>query len=851
MGGLEIASLYAKIGADTSGLEKGLGSAKSELSNLDTAMSQLQTGVTVAFAAMGAAAVAMGSIVVKTGFDFLAMKEQAEIAFTTMLGSGEKAQGMLDELQAFAAKTPFEFPDLIRASQRLMAMGFEATEVIPTLTAVGDAVAALGGNAATIDRVTTALGQMNAKGKTSAEEMMQLTEAGIPAWQMLADKIGVTVPEAMAQVSKGAVSAQTTISAVVDGIETKFGGMMEKQSSTWAGMLSTLSDNFTQLSGTLVGPFFEMAKAGLAKLIEGFDILTFWMNEGYSFASALYIAIGKIVPPEFVSSLEKVRDVISNISRFVKALFGEVRSFEDDSPLTSWLVAVGKVIGETIKQVTQIIGKFVKWQDVATALGILLTGAVMSAIGAVVLALWPLISTIAAVTVAVAAARAAWESDFMGIRTYIIRQVDKITEWFKTSSGLWQGTWQDSFLYIADIVSEFVESIPWKLFVMWSHIDYEVRHTTDVVRGIITEWVDFLVDKFEHWKSVAVETVVKTKDKIIENWNLWIAPTIKDLSDWVSITKSHFLNWIDGLVERFGRWKDEMIELFQPVFDWWEDHVQPWIDFGSDIIQGLWDGMKDTWKRFTSWTGTTFQGWVDWFDRLFEFGSPSKVMQQRGEWLMEGLSDGINSAAQLPINEMDALATAVQGKVDGMVTAVTNSAKTMRDTINSMPALPEGYWSTPTTASPATPAATAPTVTTPNAVYTGGAGAGSAVGMGEKKLGWGLNMLATLVDTTDTVQDIIDFANQAKSFLTGNGSTPLQGSSAENLALRSLTSGGIDSLSVNNLIGQIQTLVSALTRKDGARAEQAFNISVLAPDASLTTQQQLEELVSYLNALYG
>ena len=105
------------------------------------------------------------------------------------------------------------------------------------LTAVGDAVAGLGGNPEVMDRVITALGQIKAKGKTTAEEMMQLTEAGIPAWQLLADAIGMSIPEAMAQVTAGAIDADTVIGAVTTGMNAKFGGMMEKQSHTFGGLL--------------------------------------------------------------------------------------------------------------------------------------------------------------------------------------------------------------------------------------------------------------------------------------------------------------------------------------------------------------------------------------------------------------------------------------------------------------------------------------------------------------------------------------------------------------------------------------------------------------------------------------
>lgn len=209
----------------------------------------------------------LGASVVSTGIDFNNLKQQADIAFTTMLGSGEKAKVFLDDLQQFAAATPFEFPELLQASQRLLAMGFAAEDVKPTLTAIGDAVAALGGSGELVGRVTTALGQMQAKGKASAEEMNQLTEAGIPGWKFLAEAIGTDVAGAMDRVSKGAVDAETVIGAVVAGMNNDFGGMMEKQSKTFGGLLSTLKDTFTQVSGTVMQPLFALVTDGLASIV--------------------------------------------------------------------------------------------------------------------------------------------------------------------------------------------------------------------------------------------------------------------------------------------------------------------------------------------------------------------------------------------------------------------------------------------------------------------------------------------------------------------------------------------------------------------------------------------------------
>lgn len=46
-----------------------------------------------------------------------------------------------------------------------------------------------------MDRITLAYGQMLAKGKVTGEELMQMTEAGVPLQTALAESIGVTGEE--------------------------------------------------------------------------------------------------------------------------------------------------------------------------------------------------------------------------------------------------------------------------------------------------------------------------------------------------------------------------------------------------------------------------------------------------------------------------------------------------------------------------------------------------------------------------------------------------------------------------------------------------------------------------------
>ena len=232
LGGSIVTSLSDKLVSGGKALQ-GFGRSLADVGG------KLTTGLTLPLAT---ATAGVGAFALSTA----SAAETTEISFTTMLGSAEAARDMMDELSDFAAHTPFELSGLQTATRQLLAYGFTAEDVIPMLTAVGDATAALGTGQAGIESVTRALGQMQTRGKVSAEEMLQLTEAGIPAWEYLAEAIGTDTAGAMQAVTDGAVSASQGIQAITQGMERDFGGMMESQSKTVAGLMSNLADAIQQ-----------------------------------------------------------------------------------------------------------------------------------------------------------------------------------------------------------------------------------------------------------------------------------------------------------------------------------------------------------------------------------------------------------------------------------------------------------------------------------------------------------------------------------------------------------------------------------------------------------------------------
>jgi tape measure domain-containing protein len=203
--------------------------------------------------------------------DFNASLEQTSIAFTTMLGSAVASKEMLDELQEFAMRTPFSFPELVDATRRLLAMGYAAEEVIPILTDVGNAAAALGLGDEGIDRITLALGQMRAATKVNAQDMRQLTETGIPAWQILADAIGKTVGETQKLAAEGQIASETFIEAFREFSQARYGDMMAEQARTAAGAWQNLLDISTRRTAEQARPIFDALSHWAQDLVAGIE----------------------------------------------------------------------------------------------------------------------------------------------------------------------------------------------------------------------------------------------------------------------------------------------------------------------------------------------------------------------------------------------------------------------------------------------------------------------------------------------------------------------------------------------------------------------------------------------------
>lgn len=189
--------------------------------------------------------------------------QQARIGLETLLGSAQEADDLIEGLKVFARETPFQFKDLVTNTQTLIAMGTEAKDVIPTLTAVGDALSGLG-RMSSMPRILFDLGQIRATGRLTGRELMNMSMQGIPVLKYLADATGRSMAELREQMARGTraangmmIDSATAISAILTGMENQFGGLMKRQMSTAAGAISNWKDSEQQLLGAIGEPFFN------------------------------------------------------------------------------------------------------------------------------------------------------------------------------------------------------------------------------------------------------------------------------------------------------------------------------------------------------------------------------------------------------------------------------------------------------------------------------------------------------------------------------------------------------------------------------------------------------------------
>lgn len=282
--------------------------------------------------------------------------ETYQIGFETMLKSKEKATKFMDSAKKFASVTPFDTSAVVSNAQRMLAYGFSDKDIIPDLTKIGNASAALGAGEEGISRVSRALGQMKTNGRLNAEDMNQLTDVGINAWKYLADAEGKSIAQIREMSQKGEISGDKAVKTILNGLK-EFDGMMDKTSnSTVSGLMSNIKDTFDINIVSKWGKGLQKgATKGLGEFADYLDKSDAKLKE----AGTSLEKLGEYASTSVFKGLEKAGDKIDDLismPKFQNASIGGKISIAWDelivNPFSKWWDSKGRPA--IVKKITGI-----------------------------------------------------------------------------------------------------------------------------------------------------------------------------------------------------------------------------------------------------------------------------------------------------------------------------------------------------------------------------------------------------------------------------------------------------------------------------------------------------------------
>jgi tape measure domain-containing protein len=190
-------------------------------------------------------------------------RSQTIRGYTTLLGSRPQADLEFYRAQEFAGRTDFTSAQIEKSQSALMAQGFRGDNLYASLFSAADLAAIMPGDKnETLNKVSTALGQIKAKGKLQGEELTgQLAEAGLntdQVYRQLLKPLGVkTVGDVQKKLSAGEVSADVAIPAIQRAILAQLN-------------ISKAGEYATGASGSLTG-LISNRDEGFQNLLKGFD----------------------------------------------------------------------------------------------------------------------------------------------------------------------------------------------------------------------------------------------------------------------------------------------------------------------------------------------------------------------------------------------------------------------------------------------------------------------------------------------------------------------------------------------------------------------------------------------------
>ena len=236
--------------------------------------------------AIGAVIVGMGkmaSVIAGVGSQFEDLKDSLD----TVFGSMEAGDAAMQKVFEFAQTTPFQIETATKAFIALQSAGVEPTNRMMQVFAdtASTSTDQLGVFEALVRTV-----QRSASGGLGLEELNMIMDRGIDVLGILNSELGLT-KDSIATFGKTAEGAKLITDALINGLETKFGGAMESKMDNLSTVTSNMTIAFKQLGD-------EIFKSGLGSFLK--DMATRLTNMANAISKTIAVAGGRATSVDFV-----------------------------------------------------------------------------------------------------------------------------------------------------------------------------------------------------------------------------------------------------------------------------------------------------------------------------------------------------------------------------------------------------------------------------------------------------------------------------------------------------------------------------------------------------------------------
>lgn len=261
-----------------------------------------------------------------------------------------EADALLQRFQLLAIASPFSATDIANGFRMAQVYGFTSEQAEKLTNVVVDTAAGLGLAGHEIAGIIVPLGQMKQASRATLQDLKQLSERGVPVFEILQKAISeanggieVTGAEVRELISAGLIEADFAVNAIVKSLGTDFKNAAGAATTSLSGLLSTTQDLKSATLREFFTPIFnailfakEEGQFGLADLlsfenIQGSITLAkqygeaIAVNVGQAFQKAVvfvrtFIAVFQSIPEPIINAFIAAGKFIATVAAITIAL---------------------------------------------------------------------------------------------------------------------------------------------------------------------------------------------------------------------------------------------------------------------------------------------------------------------------------------------------------------------------------------------------------------------------------------------------------------------------------------------------------------------------------------------------